>query len=292
MRKALWETSSGALVALLNSGKPLEMADLYTITLTNGTVLRWSGHTYAISGNGNTWAIGPGITRSKIRWTVGIATDDLSITLTDNIGTVINGLTLMAWVRSGALQNATIEVDKAYWGIGQTSPVGALFCFSGQVGEIKGGRNSVDITVNSPLQLLDTQLPREIWQQGCLNTVFDSACTLQTSTFAVTATATSATDALKATFSTGLTQANGYFSQGYIVGLTGVNAGISRAIKTYLNASGTITVANPWPNPVSSGDTFTVVPGCDGTQSTCTTKFNNVIHFRGQPYIPTANTVM
>lgn len=290
MRKALWETSAGALVALLNSGAPLQMADLYTVTLGNGTVIRWSGAAFAITGNGNTWVIGPTIQRSKIRLTLGVSVDDLTVVMNDAIGTTINGVGFQAFVRAGGFLGATLQVDKAYWGAGATAPVGALFCFSGTIAEVSGGRNEVQLTVNSPLQLLTTQLPREIWQAGCLNTVYDSACTMLTTSFSATATATSATDGTRSIFSHGLVQAAGYFSQGYAVGLTGANTGIQRAIKTHTGTQ--LFSANPWPFPVTIGDTFTVVAGCDGTQPTCTSKFNNVIHFRGQPYIPTANTVM
>lgn len=36
----------------------------------------------------------------------------------------------------------------------------------------------------------------------------------------------------------------------------------------------------------SAGDAFTIYPGCDKQQSTCSAKFNNLIHFRGFPYVP------
>jgi uncharacterized phage protein (TIGR02218 family) len=292
MRQALWEASTGALVALLNSGKPIQYADLYTVTLTNGTVYRWTSERFPISGNGNTWAVGPALYRGKVRWTLGTSVDDLDVTITDNVGTTIGGVGIMASIRAGGLLGATLQVDRCYWGIGQTAPVGALFVFSGTVGEIKGGRHSVDLKVNSPLALLDTQLPRELWQAGCLNTVYDAACTLAVASFSVTATATTASDATLTAFQTNLAQAGGYFSQGYAVGLTGANAGFQRAIKTHNSSGGVLVAASSWPFAVAIGDTFTVVPGCDGTQSTCTNKFANVIHFRGQPYIPTANTVM
>lgn len=292
MRQALWETSGGALVALLNSGKPIQYADLYTITLTNGTVYRWTSERFPITGNGNTWTVGPALYRGKVRWTLGTSVDDLDVTITDNVGTTIGGVGIMASIRAGGLLGATLQVDRCYWGVGQTLPVGALFVFSGTVGEIKGGRHSVDLKVNSPLALLDTQLPRELWQAGCLNTVYDAACTLAVATFSVTATTTTASDATRTAFQTNLAQAGGYFNQGYAIGLTGANAGFQRAIKTHSSSGGVLVSASPWPFAVGIGDTFTVVPGCDGTQSTCTNKFANVIHFRGQPYIPTANTVM
>jgi hypothetical protein len=292
VRQALWETSTGALVALLNAGKPIQYADLYTLTLTNGTVYHWSSERFPISGNGNTWVVGPALYRGKVRWTLGTSVDDLSVIITDNVGTTIGGVGIMASIRAGGLLGASLQVDRCYWGVGQTLPVGALFVFAGTVGEVKGGRHSVEITVNSPLALLDTQLPRELWQAGCLNTVYDGACTLNVASFSATATAATASDATRSAFQTNLAQASGYFSQGYAIGLTGANTGIQRAIKTHNSGGGVLVAASSWPFAVAIGDTFTVVPGCDGTQSTCTNKFANVIHFRGQPYIPTANTVM
>jgi len=36
----------------------------------------------------------------------------------------------------------------------------------------------------------------------------------------------------------------------------------------------------------AEGDTFNVAFGCDHTQATCQSKFNNLINFRGFPYVP------
>jgi hypothetical protein len=36
----------------------------------------------------------------------------------------------------------------------------------------------------------------------------------------------------------------------------------------------------------NTGDTFTAYPGCDKTQNTCTSKFNNLVNFGGFPYVP------
>ena len=39
-------------------------------------------------------------------------------------------------------------------------------------------------------------------------------------------------------------------------------------------------------NTIDAGDGYSVVAGCDKTLATCKTKFNNVVNFRGYPYIP------
>jgi len=46
------------------------------------------------------------------------------------------------------------------------------------------------------------------------------------------------------------------------------------------------------PSPPQAGDVFKVYPGCNKRQDTCKNKFNNIVHFRGFPYIPSADTVV
>ena len=45
------------------------------------------------------------------------------------------------------------------------------------------------------------------------------------------------------------------------------------------------------PFPIQKGDTFTAYPGCDRYFSTCKESFNNVVNFRGFPYIPGRDSV-
>ncbi|MEI8325522.1 MAG: phage BR0599 family protein [Betaproteobacteria bacterium] len=72
--------------------------------------------------------------------------------------------------------------------------------------------------------------------------------------------------------------------------MTGANAGIGRTIKA--QAGGVLTSVQPWPSAVTIGDTFTVYPGCDKTQATCSSKFSNLARFRGYPYVPAPETII
>ena len=85
---------------------------------------------------------------------------------------------------------------------------------------------------------------------------------------------------------TNLTQVDQWFDQGYITFTTGANAGITRAVRSYLNAGGQILLFISLPNTVTTGDLFTAYPGCDKMQSTCSGKFNNLTNFGGMPYVP------
>ena len=70
----------------------------------------------------------------------------------------------------------------------------------------------------------------------------------------------------------------------------GANAGLTRTVKSY--GSGLFRFALQLPHPPASGDTFTVYPGCPKTQAACKDKFSNLIHFRGYPYVPPAETAL
>lgn len=292
MRTALWETSAGALAALLNAGGPLNKADLYTLTLGNGTTYRWSGSDIALTGGGNTWVPGPGLERTAVKFTVGISVDSLTVTVTDIAATTINAQALIPFIRAGGLYGARLQLDKAFWGPGDTAPVGALLWFPGRVADVECDRYAAQLTIKSDLELLDVMVPRELYQAGCLNTVYDSACGKARSSYTATGTTSSASDSRRITFAHALPQAAGYFDLGVVTFTGGANAGISRTVKSHTTGTpGSITVLQPWPFAVASGDAYRIYPGCDKTQSTCTTKFGNLLRFRGMPYIPVPETV-
>lgn len=290
MRTPSWESSTGALAALLNAKVPLERADCYTVTLANGTVLRWSGADVAVSFGGNTFALGPGISRNRCRWVVGVEVATMDLTLTDIVGTTIGGVPLMAFARARGLFGARVVLERAFWAFGDAGPRGALVWFTGSVAECVVDRMQAQLTVKSEIEQLNVMVPRDVYQPGCLNTLYDSLCGVSRSARTVTGTASGATDSRRVTFSHSLAQAAGYFDLGAITFTTGANAGASRTVKQH--TSGALTVLQPWAAAVAGGDAFAIVPGCDKSWATCGAKFSNAARFRGMPYIPVAETVL
>lgn len=289
MRTPTWETSPGALVALLNSGAPLNKADCYTITLPGGQVLRWSGADVAITAHGDLFGLGPGITRNRLRWVTGVEVSTLDLTLTDVAGTTINGVPLYAHVRSGGLFGARLLLERVFWGAADASPVGALHWFAGRVAECSVDRYAAQISAVSDLALLDVMVPRDVYQPGCLNTLGDGLCGVDLAAAAATGTATGATTAGRTTFTHSLSQPAGWGDLGVITMTSGANTGQRRTVRTHTATA--LQVLQPWPHPVAPGDAFSLRPGCDKTESTCGGKFANRGRFRGAPYIPVAETV-
>lgn len=290
MKPVLWESSAGALDALFTSRVPLQMADLYTVTLADAQVFRWSGSDVQIPANSQTWVLGPGLKRGTLRWSVGLEVDRVAIDITDNLATVISGLALIPFIAGGGMAEARVQIDRAFWPLGATTPTGLLGWFAGRVSDIPDiNRFSARMEVVSDLELLDVMVPRDVYQPACLNTVYDSACGLVKATFQVSSTASGASHTNQTKFPHSLGQAAGYFNLGVVSFASGPNAGLKRTVKEH-NAND-IVVALPWPYAVASGNAYTIRPGCDGLQATCTAKFSNLARFRGQPYIPAQETV-
>jgi uncharacterized phage protein (TIGR02218 family) len=289
MRLPTWESSAGALLAFLNSTTQCFMADLFTITLSGGTVLRYTASDVPVTINGNTFAVGPVIKRGRTKLTVGISVDTLDVSISADSTVTVNGVPILQFIAGGGFDAASVLLERAFTSAPGAAWIGTVGLFAGRIGPGTTSRYEATLTVNSDSELLNTMVPRNVYQPGCSNTLFDAACGLVKSTFASSAAASSATDATGRTFSTAMGQASGYFAQGWAVGLTGPNAGVGRTIKTF--DGGVVTTIQPWPSAVAIGNTFTVYPGCDKQQATCRGKFANLARFRGQPYVPAPETI-
>ena len=291
MRTPTWEPSPGALALLLNdrSAVQLRKVDLYTLTLSGGAQHRYSGADEAVTLGTRFFPLGPVFSRGGTRIGPGIAVDELQITVQSDDAVQINGVPLVRFIAGGGLDGARLLLERAF-SAGPGAPwAGALHLFSGRVGDVDGGRHGKRLTVRSDTELLDVMVPRNVYQAGCLNTLYDSTCGVARASLQVSGTATAASNADRTTFNWSMPSGN--FALGSITMTSGANAGIARTVRTSPNFPRRVITLAPWPFAVAAGDTFTVLPGCDKTLASCRTKFNNVARFRGMPFIPVAETV-
>lgn len=290
MRTPIWETSPGALAAFLNSTTKVHMADLFTITLSGGAVVRYTSADAAVTVNGIIYGLGPAIRRGKTKLSVGISVDTLDVQMAADATVTINGVALLPLIANGGFDGARLALDRVFAPAPGSAWVGSLGLFQGRVSDIHSSRYEASLTIASDSELLNVMVPRNVYQPGCGNTLFDAACGKSKTSSAVSTTATTGTDTTRTVFGTALTQPTAWFALGWAVGVTGANAGIGRTIKAF--TAGSVTSVQPWPQAVASGDTFTLYPGCDKTQDTCGAKFFNLFNFRGHPYVPAPETVI
>jgi uncharacterized phage protein (TIGR02218 family) len=52
-----------------------------------------------------------------------------------------------------------------------------------------------------------------------------------------------------------------------------------------------VVLAQAMPYAIQVGNSFQIVAGCDKTHQTCISKFNNIINFRGEPFVPGTDAI-
>jgi len=261
--------------------------DIYLKTASSGGDPFWANQKFSAGGS-----IGPYIGRkdskAKMHSAIGLQVDTLVFDVIP-ASAQINGANFLTAVREGVFDGANLLYVGVYWPIGAYAnpviPTGTVKKFLGRVASVGISRNLATFTINSYLELLNQNMPINLYQGSCVNTLYDTSCTLLKSNFLTTSSAItgSTVNNVLAT----LSQASGYFSLGTITFTSGVNNGVTRTIKQHTAGTpATINVIAPLPSAPANGDTFSIYPGCDKNESTCATKFSNLPNFRGFPWIP------
>lgn len=282
------KAASPQLIALLDLNQ-FVMADLYTITLLDGSAYYYADYDFDLVFSGHVFKSDTFIFgRGKISLAVGTQVDSLDIDINAISGALIAGVTLPQMTHNGGLDGARVKVERVF--MPASSPLdtsaGSVFLFEGRLSEVDSSRYEVTGKVNSDMELLNIQMPRNLYQPSCMHSLYDSGCTIDRELFKGTGTLSVGSTANN--LITSLTQSTGYFTQGTIIFTSGANAGVRRTIRSY--AGSVISLTLPLKGAVAAGDAFIAYAGCDNTQVTCQAKFNNKQNFRGFPYIPTAET--
>lgn len=281
------KSASTELIALLNAGGPFTFADLFTITLIDGTILRYAAWDSDVVYGGNVFSCsGPQFERSKVRTVIGIEVDTLDMTVHASESHLINSTPWLQAASRGVLDGATILLERVFFSAPPTV-VGGYINFSGRVADMTVTRTEARMVVKSDLELLNVMMPRNLYQPGCKHTLYETDCGVNRASFAISAMVQSGSSATSL-IASALTPGAGYLDMGYIMFTSGALNGMKRTIKA--SVPGSVSLLNPLPQAPANGDTFTAYPGCDKTMATCSNKFSNLVHFRAMPFIPVPET--
>jgi uncharacterized phage protein (TIGR02218 family) len=295
-----------SLITFLQNNPNCIKADLFSIVLPTGTTMYmtegefdivvptgtagWSGPTtifYATQYG--RWSRGQ--IESSASFSFEAGTMDLTcIAQQTNLypGTSVG---ILSAALNGLLDAATINVYTAYMPLNHYGNVsnGIETKFAGQLTNIEEiNRNQAKFNCADYLYLLNVKVPSRIIQSNCPWSFADSNCNANAAAYTTTFTAKTGSTNWTLVPTTAFTQAAGYFNQGVVKCTGGNNSGLSASVKSH--ASGNLTVMLPWIMPIAAGDTFSVIAGCDKSATTCTQKFNNLIHFGGMPLVPVSTS--
>jgi uncharacterized phage protein (TIGR02218 family) len=301
------KTVSTAVKAILAS-RQFYLVDLFTLELVDGTMLYYCAGGSDITYAGITYSCGvstngPFFKRegegSTIKWGTGLTVDTMNFTIIPGSGNITpasgNGapLAFSTAITNGVFDYADVLVERAVMSTWGNTSAGLINVTDGLVGAITSGKeNALRMTIDSYKDLLSINMPRNIFQAGCMNTLFDSACSVIKSNYLSTGSLSSGSTV--STLNTGsLSQSSGYFNLGSIEFTSGPNEGVIAFIQTHTKGSPTtITIVPPLPNVPGATDSFDIWPGCNKTPFTCQSKFSNLVNFRGFPFIPVPETAV
>lgn len=284
------KTASAGMITLLNTTTEYNMADLWTVTLFSGAVYRWTNYNIDLVLGGNTFLAKPGapiINRGATRCAVGLEVDTLAVELgVGDGGFQIGGIHLPVAADNGLFDGALVLLQRVFMPQpGNTTP-GAITLFSGYVAGVVPSSTSVKLTAKSDLAKLLRQMPRNLYQPGCSHILYDAGCGLNKASFTVSGTVSASPAPTPLAVATNLSAADGYFELGVMTFTSGACTGAQRGVRGFTASGGIVALAVSLPATPAAGDTFTIFPGCAKTQAVCDTKFVNIVHFRGFPYIP------
>lgn len=285
------------------SESQIAIPDLYIFTLQTGEVLYYSGwQTPILAPLPNTstplqiFTFGPGFRRTKARFQVGTTVDELEIDISVKQSDLIGTLTWQQTAFFGLFDGATCQVLRCFmqWQNPGWEVIGTITWFYGRVGDIDVGRTRLKMKVKSLLDLLTVQMPKRLYQAACGYHFGDTRCLYDrvagknghgtlTGIGAVNITCQLGSDQnnLITTF---VPTPSTIYNNGTVISTSGANNNYTRALAEI--DGNLIVLLKPWSFTVVPGvDTFTLLPGCDKTMSTCQI-FNNFDFFGGFPYIP------
>jgi uncharacterized phage protein (TIGR02218 family) len=281
-----------ALISYLNAARAspdaqLLMADAFLFTLQGGSTLAYTNIDVTFTYAGVTYLANSILVDGlKYKAAIGLEADQQQITVAArSTDTISGGAPFLQALRDGSFDGCEIVRYRVFFSdrLGGTA-IGATMLFKGRLGNIDEiGRTSAKLTVNSDLVLLDIDMPRNMYQPTCLHTLYDSGCTLSKTSPSFSSSGAVGAGSTASIIYWSLANAN--FAQGTITFTSGVLTGVTATVGSVANGS-SLNLINPLQSVPAPGDGFTVYFGCDHTLTTCQAKFNNLVNFRGFPYVP------
>lgn len=272
---------------------PIWTADLVTITLTDGTILRLTNCDTNLTVGGNTFVSGggsstsPGIQIGDIENSAGTETSEAEIEFLCSPSVLLGSRVFALCAAEGALEGAHVLIEQTIGATPGDISLGKIWIFEGNVSELSEVRASrVVAKIADWTEGLNTQIPKRLLQPSCPFGFCDAACGLTAATY--TASLVIGSGATVSTIPISGGRLDGYYDLGILVVTSGTDAGLTRDVVSY--ASGVLTIAPPLPRAPANADTCTVMRGCAHTVTACTA-YGNQNRNGGFPFVSKPESV-
>lgn len=264
------KSASAGLIAALAS-EVATLATCWKITRRDTVVLGFTTHVENLVVDGVTYSAGLGsYTPTTIRTSGDMAVDNLEVK-----AVLDSALITEADLAAGLYDYAEVQIFQVnYADVSQ----GVLRLRRGWFGEVSTDGVTFQAELRGLMQALQQNIGR-VYAKRCDANLGDARCGVNLAAITLSGTVTGVASRQQFDGSA-VPTARG----GLVVWTGGANSGFKMEVASL--GAGTIALALPMGYDIAVGDTYTVYAGCDKLLSTCKITFNNVVNFRGFPYIP------
>jgi uncharacterized phage protein (TIGR02218 family) len=267
------------LQAKLDSGVTT-LCRCWRLTRADGVVQGFTDHDEDVVLDGLTCRAGTGLTGSEATARLG-----LSVTGSEMSGALADDSLTEADLAAGRYDAASIEMLLVDW----SEPALFVQMSKGVLGEVRREGAAFAAEVRGLSDRLNQESGRR-YTATCSADLGDGRCAIDLSSAAYRGTGAITTLGGTSGFSAaGLDAfAAGWFSAGRLEWTSGANAGLAVEVKSHRVTDDGVAI-DLWqamPEPLATGDAFSVTAGCDKRFETCRGRFDNEVNFRGFPHIP------
>jgi uncharacterized phage protein (TIGR02218 family) len=260
------------------------IARAWAITRRDGVVLGFTDHDRALSFDGITFAADAGLSAQALEQLTGLAVDN-----SEAVGALSDAGLTEGDIIAGRYDSADLRI----WQVNWADVTQRALLFRGTLGEITRAGGAFRVELRGLSEALN-QSGGRVFHAACSAVLGDSACGFDLSTPSYTLDLPlGAADGARLTFAA-QDVAQGWFTHGRACVLTGAATGQTAMIRDARTLPATLTTPEQFQldlwaairAPLVAGDLIRLEAGCDKSATTCCTKFNNFINFRGFPHIP------
>lgn len=260
------------------------LAQCWKCTRADGQIFGYTSLDQDIIFDEVTYLASSGFTPSNIQSNANLSVSNLEVVgILDSENITEEDLTAGLW------DGCAIEIFEVNF---RDLTMGKRILGGGTIGNITSGRQSFSAELRGLTQRVQQSIG-ELYSPTCRAELGDARCGVNLSSYEVSGTITQV-DTNQKFYDSARTEASSWFARGKITFTSGENTGLSMEVKSFADtASGVIKLQMPMPYPVQVGDTYTMLPGCMKRHiDDCKNKYNNIINFRGEPYVPGNDQMM
>jgi uncharacterized phage protein (TIGR02218 family) len=283
-------TAGAGFVSML-SNERTTLATLWKITREDGTELFFTDHSEDIAHDGDTYDASLGFMASTLNNKSDLSVDSIDVQGFLNVAGVSEGD-----ISSGLYDYASVEVKLINYEGNLNSDF--MLVASGKLGEVSNKKEFFLAEIRGLAERVQRQVG-QLYSPTCRAILGDAKCKfdLVSGSTEQGTPGTFASVGVDAVYSNQSFQINALsvdsrniFGGGQVEWITGDNTGLKMEIKS--SAQGKLTLVLPMPNTVQVGDTVKVMVGCNKRFSTCVSKFDNAVNFRGEPHVPGIDKIL